>query len=405
VKDTELYAQMLGIAKPWEVKEVKLDVSGKKVEVRLACAERTWWGTEAGERLPVHDHVERSWRHLDTMQFETVLTARVPRVKYPDGKVETVRVPWAEKGGRFTLLFEAWAVTVLLASATVEQGRQLLRLSWEAAHRIMARAVERGLASRKVEELPYVGLDEKSFRKGQSYISTLTDVVEGRVLEVVEGRDQASGEALWQSLPEAQRLRVEAAAMDLAAGFAAATRVMAPQAEIVHDKFHVSSLLSEAVDEVRRQEHRVLSEQGDDRLKGTRQDWLFNPENLNDERSARFAALAGTQLKTARGWYHKDFFRVFWQSQSQWEAEGFFRRWYAGAMRCRLEPIKRAARTLKAHVAGLYSYVEHPITNAVTEGLNSRIQSLKRTARGLRSFANYRTRILFFCGGLNLQPL
>jgi transposase len=404
MKDTELYAQILGIVKPWTVQEVKLDVGGKKVEVRLACAE-TWWGNEAGDRLPIHDHVDRTWRHLDTMQFETVLVARVPRVKYPDGKVETVRVPWAEKGGRFTLLFEAWAVTVLLASATVEQGRQLLRLSWEAAHRIMARAVERGLACRELEDLPYVGLDEKSFLRGQSYVSTMTDVLRGRVLEVVEGRDQASAEALWQSLPEAQRRSIEAAAMDLAAGYAVATRVAAPQAVIVHDKFHVAALLSEAVDEVRRQEHRTLSEQGDDRLKGTRQDWLFNPENLHDERAVRFAALAGTQLKTARAWYYKDFFRQFWESRSRWEAEGFFRHWFAGAVRCRLQPIKRVARTLKAHVEGLYSYIEHPITNAVTEGLNSRIQSLKSAARGFRSFANYRIRILFFCGGLNLQPL
>jgi transposase len=91
---------MLGITKPWEVTAVQLDLGGRKVEIKLACAEQTWWGNEAGERLPIHDHVERQWRHLDTMQFETVLTARVPRVKHPDGKVETVRVPWAEKGGR-----------------------------------------------------------------------------------------------------------------------------------------------------------------------------------------------------------------------------------------------------------------------------------------------------------------
>ena len=149
----------------------------------------------------------------------------------------------------------------------------------------------------------------------------------------------------------------------------------------------------------------MLNQEGDERLKGTRQTWLFNPENLNDERAAQFAALAGTQLKTARTWYYKDLFRGFWGSVSRWEAEGFFAHWYAGAIRCHLVPIKKVARTLKAHVEGLYSYVTHPITNAVTEGLNSRIQSLKSAARGFRSFANYRTRILFFCGGLDLQPL
>jgi len=405
MKDTELYAQLLGIVKPWVVKGVKVDVGGKKVEVELGCEAGTWWGNAEGERLPIHDHVERNWRHLDTMQFETVLVARVPRVKYPDGKVETVAVPWAERGGRFTRLFEAWAVTVLRASATVEQGRQLLRLSWEAAHRLMERAVTRGLAVRSTEGLQYVGLDEKSFLKGQSFVSTMTDLEQGRVLEVVPGRDQASGEALWESLPPAQRAGVAAAAMDMAAGFAAATRTAAPQAVIVHDKFHVSQLLGEAVDQVRRMEAKKLSAEGDDRLKGTRQTWLFNPENLSEERAAQFAALAGTQLKTARAWYYKDLFRQFWHSGGLWEAEGFFSHWYAGAIRCHLPPINRVARTLKAHLEGLLAYVTHPISNAVTEGLNSKIQSLKSAARGFRSFNNYRTRILFFCGGLNLQPL
>ena len=65
-----------------------------------------WACPESRERLPVHDHVERIWRHLDPCQFETVLICRVPRLRLPDGKVWTVPVPWAEKGSRFTLLFE-----------------------------------------------------------------------------------------------------------------------------------------------------------------------------------------------------------------------------------------------------------------------------------------------------------
>jgi hypothetical protein len=62
-----------------------------------------------------------------------------------------------------------------------------------------------------------------------------------------------------------------------------------------------------------------------------------------------------------------------------------------------LEPIKKVARTLKAHLDNLLNYFAYPITNAVTEGLNRKIQQLKANARGFRSFLNYRTRILFFC--------
>ena len=109
-------------------------------------------------------------------------------------------------------------------------------------------------------------------------------------------------------------------------------------------------------------------------------------------------------LKTSRAWLHKENFRGFWEQESAWAGEGYFKRWYAAAIRSRLEPMKKAARTLKAHLRQLLNYFTYPITNAVTEGLNSRIQQLKAHARGFRSFANYRIRILFFCGKLALLP-
>jgi transposase len=268
----------------------------------------------------------------------------------------------------------------------------------------MKRAVERGLLRRKVDQLRLVGVDEKSFGSGQDYVSLMTDLEEPRVLEVVPGNDKESGCQLWQALPEEQRQQVQAAAMDMSAGFAAATRQEAPQAAIVHDKFHVSQMLNEAVDKVRRREHNQLKKEGDDRLTGSKQLWLYNPANLNDQRYADFEKLLRENLKTARAWLHKENFGGFWEQESAWAAEGYFRRWYASAIRSRLEPIKKVARSLKAHLPGLLNYFSYRITNAVTEGLNSRIQQLKANARGFRSFDNYRTRILFFCGKLDLLP-
>lgn len=268
----------------------------------------------------------------------------------------------------------------------------------------MERAVARGLVRRRTDQVKAVGLDEKSFGSGQDYVSIMTDLKQARVLEVIPGHDTQSGCELWKTLPTEQREKVEAAAMDMSAGFAAATRIEAPNAAIVHDKFHVSKLLNEAVDRVRRREHHQIKKEGDDRLSGSRQLWLYNPENLEDHRFEKFKDLLKENLKTSRAWMHKENFRGFWEQQSVWEAEGYFKRWYASAIRSRLEPIKKIARTLKAHLSGLLNYFIYPITNAVTEGLNSKIQQIKANARGFRSFANYRTRILFFCGKLDLLP-
>jgi len=111
-----------------------------------------------------------------------------------------------------------------------------------------------------------------------------------------------------------------------------------------------------------------------------------------------------SELKTSRAWTLKESFAGFWQQEGRWHAEGYFSKWYSRAIRSRLEPVKKVAKSLKNHLDGLLNYFIHPITNAVTEGLNSRIQEIKANARGFRSFHNYRTRILFFCGKLTFSP-
>lgn len=103
-------------------------------------------------------------------------------------------------------------------------------------------------------------------------------------------------------------------------------------------------------------------------------------------------------------WAIKESFVSFWEARNRAFAEAIFRDWYNWAIRCQLKPVVKVAKMLKKHLQGLLTYFEYPITNAVSEGLNSKIQSIKASARGFRNFANYRTRILFKCGKLDLTP-
>ena len=155
---------------------------------------------------------------------------------------------------------------------------------------------------------------------------------------------------------------------------------------------------------MRTREHREFSEQGDERRKGSRQLWLYNPVNLEDARLESFAELAAENLKTSRAWMHKENFRDFWSMESRWEGEGYFKSWHGSGRRSRLEPIKKVAKTLKEPLEGLPSYFRHGITNAATEALNGRMAARKASARGFRSFAHYRTRLLFFLGKLEMRP-
>ena len=189
----------------------------KKVEIELGWQ----WGSDAkcpecGCECSIHDSApERTWRHLDTMQFTTLIRARTPRAECPTHGVKTMTVPWAVPQGRFTLLFERFAVEVMLACASVSQACELLGIGWDAAHEIMKRAVARGLERRQLEQLKYLGMDEKSFKRGHSYITLLTDLEESRVLEVVEERTCAAADQLWATLTPEQKSAVEAVAVDM----------------------------------------------------------------------------------------------------------------------------------------------------------------------------------------------
>jgi transposase len=408
--DSELqkhYALLLGIGSPWEVKTVDLSLEGKKVEIELGWQ----WGAaaqcpECGRECSIHDCApERTWRHLDTMQFTTLIRARAPRSDCPEHGVKTMQVPWAAPQGRFTLLFERFAVEVLLASASVSQACSLLGIGWDTVQEIMRRAVKRGLERRQLDRLKYLGMDEKSFRRGQSYVTLLTDLEESRVLDVVEERTAEAASQLWDTLSPEQKQGIEAVAVDMWAPFIQTIQTQVPEADIVHDKFHVSKYLGEAVDKVRRQEHKELLAQGDETLKGTRQLWLYNPQNFSPEQAEEFSALKDLQLKVARAWAAKELFSKFWEYQEKGWARRFFKDWFGWVSRSRLKPVVEVAQMLKRHLDNLLTYLKHHITNAVTEGLNSKIQSLKSAARGFRNFQNYRVRILFFCGKLNLYPL
>ncbi len=318
--------------------------------------------------------------------------------------MKTIQVSWAGKHSRFTLLFEAFAVSVIQACGNVKNAATLLGLDGDSVHAMMERAVQRGLERRALEKLDYLGIDEKSFRRGHSYVTLLVDLTGSRVLEVVEDRTEEAAHALWQVLSPPQKEPVEAVATDMWPAFDHSIESNAAQAEIVHDRFHISKHLNEAVDKVRRQENKALAKADDDRLKGTKQLWLFNPENMSEDRWIEFETLKDQELKTSRAWAIKEPFRWLWEYRYAGKARKFCSRWYGWAARSQLKPIIAVAKILKRHLENILTYFRHGITNAMTDGFNSRMQSIKSHARGFRSFPNFRTRILLYYGTLEHLP-
>ena len=401
-----LYATLLGLKAPWEITDVEMKQPPGEVHIRVALPEGTLWVCpQCGDAAPIHDHQERTWRHLDTCQFPTIVHARVPRLKCPTHGIKPLPVPWAEANSRFTAMFEALAID-WLKQASVKAVADQLRISWAAADGIMQRAVRRGLQRRVLEAPRHAGVDETSFQKRHEYVTVVSDLERGVVMHVADDRGRAALDGFWTSLTPAQLGRVEAVAMDMWEPYMQSTREHLPDAEgkIVFDKFHVAQHLGDAVDQVRRQDHRVRMAAGDPLLKGTKYRWLENPQGRNWSEARAFNLLRGIATRVGRAWALRQAAMDLWALSYPGAADRNFAAWYRWARRSRLEPMRRVAAMIKRHWANIRTYFTHRITNAGAEALNAKIQSAKRRACGFRNRERFRTAIYFHCGGLALYP-
>lgn len=405
--DRTLYATILGLDTPWDVERVELQMEEQVVHVWVQAREGTRFTCpECSEASPVYDHKERSWRHLDTCQLQPLLHAAVPRVTCATHGVRLVTVPWAERRSHFTLLFERLAIAWLKEATPLAVARRL-GLTWEQANGIVERAVRRGLARRPSVAGRRLGIDEHSYLRHHQYVTMVVDLDAQTVLHVADDRTAQSLDAYFTALTREERTAIEAIAMDMWEPFRTTVLAHVPDAagKIVYDRFHVMKHVLEAMDHVRRQEQRVLTQRGDRRLTGTKFLWLMTRARTWSARQRRaFQALRTSTLKSARAWALKEMIRRLWEFRSIPRARRYFARWYGWARRSRLAPMRYLAQTLRRHLENILTYLTHRITNAVTEGLNAKIQWVKYSSRGFRDRNRFKLAIYFHCGGLDLEP-
>ena len=401
----DYHRRLLELPNPWDVASVDLETKDKTVSIELAYPMGTLVHCpECGKLCSVKDRRRKQWMHLSQMQFQTFVACEVPRADCDEHGVLQIMVPWADPNGRSTLAFEDFGIQLIQACQNLTEAARLLGISWDGIQAIQRRGVERGLLLRKRESLCLLGIDEKSFLSRHRYATILSDLKGARILEVIQGRDDASALSAFDVLDMKQKANVEAVAADMWVPYKNAVESQLPNAVLVHDRFHVMGYLTKALDKVRKKEHWELKAHGNQALTGTKYLWLTSQENWSLEQKRAYRELKDQNLKVGRAFAMKEQFRRFWDFTYAKAAEGFFKRWYFWATHSRLKPMIEAAKTIERHYKNISNYFQHRITNAVAEGLNSKIQLIKAGARGFRNFANFRVAILFHCGGLKLRP-
>ena len=447
-----MFGAALGLAPPWQVTSVEFDELGGRLEIRLdfprgsrfACPHE---GCKEAS-CPVHDTVDKTWRHLDFFEHQAYLIARVPRVDCPEHGVHLVAVPWARPGSGFTLLMEM-AMLTFAKQMPIAPLAAMAREHDTRVWRVIEHHVGVARAGLDFSGVTQVGCDETSARRGQDYVSLFMDLDAHRVMFATPGRDADTVRAFAEDLaahggspktqveqvccdmspafikgiglhlceqPEESPEETGVADVELTSAVAQLTLTRAGQEsdevqaipvelhrpQIVFDRFHVIAKANEAVDEVRRVESKTRPE-----LKRSRYVWLKNESNLTVKQREKLTWLTrpSMQLKTTRAARWRDDFNGLYEQPTRDDAETYLRRWCYGAKRSRLEPIKELVRMVEAHWEGIIAWQQSRLSNGLLEGTNSIVQAAKRRARGYRSKAKMITIIYLIAGKLPLPQI
>ena len=402
MKDTELLQLALGLAPPWQVSTAEFNLDEKRLDIRLDFPKGSTFSCPkcgvAG--VKAHDTVEKTWRHLNFFQHEAYLAARIPRIDCDKCGTHLVDVPWARPGSGFTLLFEAM-IMILAKAMPVKTIAGFVNEHDTRLWRVLHHYVEKARKGADHSQVKHVGMDETSRRRGHNYVSLFVDLDETRVLFATDGKDASTVERFKKDLiahggnPDA----IEEMCCDMSPAFISGVEKQFPQAHITFDKFHVLKILNEAVDQVRREEAKDRPE-----LKASRYLWLKNRSNLKASQADRLDQLTIRELnlKTSRAYHIKLNFQEFYQQPPQ-SAETFLKKWYFWATHSRLEPVKKAAYTIKNHWDGVLRWFTSRINNGILEGINSLIQAAKARARGYRTQRNLATMIYLIAGKLKFD--
>lgn len=397
----DLFQLALGLGSPWKVKEVVFSELNASLHIYLVHEKGAKFACpDCKQPLGIYDTAERTWRHLNFFQYETYLHIDLPRVQCQGCKTtKNVSVPWAREHSGFTLLFEAF-VMELAKAMPLSVAERIVNEYDNRLMRIIEHYVGEARERLSMRNVKVVGVDETSKAKGHDYISVFTDAIQRRVLYATEGRDFTTVERFSKDLKEhgGDPERIVQACADLSPAFKKGITEYLPNASLVFDRFHVMQLVSKAVDDTRKTESKDQP-----LLSGSRYAWLHNPETATEKQQEQIKTLSKLHLKTARAYQIRLALRSVYELRGIKKAEYALKHWYFWATHSRIEPIIKAAKTIREHWTGVIAFFNDRLANGLAEGVNSVIQTLKRRARGYANVKNFITMIYLICGKLTFN--
>lgn len=388
------FSEVLRVKSPWQVKDVKIYNQNKVVDVYIDYKERSQFACSVcGKSSKVHDSVYHRWRYLDFFEYRCYLNIKVPRTKCAEHGIRILtETPWGRMGSHYSYYIEA-KVMHLSAEMTMTALSKYLGEPANNLWRVFRHHVNKAIETQlDLSQVRRIAVDEKSQKRGHTYVTIFTDLDSGNVILVKEGRKKEVFSDLKEWLVKKNGLseNIELFSMDMSVSYKAGRAEYFSHSEEVFDRFHIKKALNEAVDSIRKKEAKESDE-----LKKTKYWWLKNPSRLTEYQKDKLNDfLRESTLQTAIAYQMKTGFDQLWLVHPN-VVEPVLETWLQNALLSCLKPLERFVNTVRNNYKGILKSIKTGITNAVAEGINSKIQMAKSRARGYSNMENFKTMIYF----------
>lgn len=332
----------------------------------------------------------RRFEFIPIWGFAVVLLYAMRRVECHSCGVKVEEVPWAQ--GKHTLckaymLFLAhWA-----RKLSWKETAHSFQTSWEKVFHAVEYVVQWGLQQRSLDSVRAIGVDEIQYGRGHQYLTLVYEIETGcqRLLWVGKERSRESFEQFFTLIGAQLAQRIEVVCSDMWQPYLELIKKHCTNALNILDRFHVVAKMNLALDDVRAAEARRMAQEGYiPLLKRSRWCLLKRPENLTDGQRIKLRDLVRYNLQSVRAYLLKEQFQQLWHYHSPVWAGKFLDQWCTQTMRSRIEPMKKFARTMRAHRHLLLNYfrARKQFSSGVIEGLNNKAKVSMRKAYGFRTF-------------------
>jgi transposase len=383
--------------------EKQIEVTVALRQRRLRCPECTYTTRSRYDTRPV----ESAWRHLDLCAWRLVVKASLRRLECPVHGVKVEQVPFARAGARHTRDFDDLAACL---ATTMDRTAicRLCRVDWDTVGRMITRVMDDGLDPCRLNQLFVIGVDDVSWRKGQKYLTLVSDHQSGKMVWGTEGRDAATLDTFFKELGPERSTGVVAVSMDMSASYSNSVGRNAPKAIICFDPFHVVQLATKALDKVRREYWQEMRQLPDPevarRYKGARWCLLKNPRDLTDKQAATLRQIRRRGGALWLAYTLKEALReIFAGDLDEGEVALLLDRFCSRASRSGLQPFVTLSQTIRKHRAGILQAIRLGVNNARHEGLNRRVRLIVNRAYGFHSARAALALVMLTLGPIDLK--